>query len=104
MKRWGWSLLGGVLIPFCYVMGLAQLETLIAPNRRKAFQTPIAWPRAIYFYFFPPGYVESTFGEFSPILLLFLVVFNVILYTLISYCLLSILAALRKKRPSPNPQ
>jgi hypothetical protein len=98
MKRWLWSLAGGVVIPTSYFFGVALLEGYAAPSSRKALQLPFAWPRLIYFHFAPPDPSSPYFNDtFDPILFLFIIICNLAVYSLFVYVVLWVIAARKPK-------
>jgi hypothetical protein len=99
-----WSLLLGLLIPVAY-FGLLGVESYIDWSYRKTLQMPIAWPKTIYLYFFPPDSpVPLSLDTFDPTLFLFIVICNVAAYSLLAYVVLSAIAVGTKKRALPLGQ
>jgi hypothetical protein len=56
LKRLTLSLLGGVLIPFIYVVITGPLSTYIDSHAvQNILYAPIGWPKLLLYRVFPPG-------------------------------------------------
>lgn len=83
MKRLALSLLGGVAIPFLYAVIVGPLTNYIENARlRELADYPVRWPIITLRYFFPLYSFPDVF------LILFIVVPNVLLYSIVTYILL----------------
>jgi hypothetical protein len=102
-ERLALSVIGGVAIPFVLAITLGPLSNY-TENRtlRLVMGIPTGWPRLLYFRLFPP-YARDSFAENKVAFLLFILVCDIALYTLITYCALSIWAFRKKSRLSELP-
>ena len=105
MKRFAFSLAGGVLIPVSYLIFhwfLANAASLIfdlfgrqfwlhdwAESAGIVFILPLSWPSHLYYNFFPAA-PETIFPGLEPGNLAALAVGNFVLYSVITYAILTI--------------
>src|SRR5690242_3044499 len=97
MKRLAAALLGGFLIPLAYSLIAAPLSSYITnPNLDRLIQYPVRWPILIFYRL---GFLPFS-NEFA--LLSYLVISNVLLYSILTYVLLTALSS-RKRAATHSP-
>lgn len=86
MKRLVLSIVGGIVIPFLYTIIVGPL-TNYSDNRALNYYAgyPVRWPILILYGFFPMDFLNEM------ILLLSFITGNVLLYTFVTYVILSAL-------------
>jgi len=108
MKRLALSLFGGFAIPFLYTISLALVlvwtEKLSLVLR---FAYPVNWPTVILVRLLPAGSFPLR-PEDRVFLILLVAIFNIVLYSIPVYLLLSLAFSLRKRKasrddPPPEP-
>lgn len=108
MKRLALSLIGGFAIPFLYTISLALvLIWTERPSLVLRFAYPVNWPTVILVRLLPSGSFPLR-PEDRVFLVLLVTIFNVVLYSIPVYLLLSLAFSLRKRRasrvnPPPDP-
>jgi hypothetical protein len=104
IKRLLWSLLGGILIPFCYSITMGPLSSYIESySLQTLLYAPIGWPKLLLYRLFPLGSFPFT-SDTS--LLVYIVSCNILFYGLVTYCFLTIRARRRidtTEAPPPPP-
>lgn len=104
MKRAALSLLGGVVIPFCYAVTAGPLSTYVSdPRLQTLLLVPVRWPALLLerFLFTPLLRMgETTF-------LLIIVFGNIVAYSIMTYIILWAVSLRRRPatfdRPPPPP-
>jgi len=83
------SLVGGILIPFCYSFVTSRLP--ISHENIELLLLPVSWPSYVYYHFYPldPNRELIIFDGFETGNILSLVLCNVIVYAALTYALLS---------------
>ena len=98
------SLLGGVLIPFCYAITSGPLSTY-TENRaiHDLLYVPIGWPKLLLYRLFPIGSFPFS-SDMS--LLLYMIGCNILFYAIVTYSFLlirSYRSANKDERLPPPP-
>jgi hypothetical protein len=94
-----WSLLGGILIPFVYLIITGPLSTLTENYAlQNALYAPVGWPKLILYRLFPLGSFPFT-NDTS--LLVYMIACNVLFYGLLTFCFLTIRARRRAVKSEP---
>ncbi len=103
MTRLVLSVMGGVVIPFLYAVIVGPLTNYIEnPRLRELATYPVRWPIITLEYFLPLS--SFPFGdEHHTFLLLFIIVSDVLLYSLLSYILLWRFAKPKTQQMEPPP-
>ena len=104
MKRLILSLLGGFLIPFLYAITVGPLTPYIQDQRlNQLANLPVRWPVMILEYTFPLWWTWLSWEQGQQIwLLVYIIICNVVLYSLVTYVLLRVFWKPQPK-PSPSP-
>ena len=88
MKRLILSVIGGVAIPFLYSITAGPLTNYIEnPSLRQLASYPVRWPIIVLEYFLPLDSFPFR-DENQTFLLLFIIVSDVLLYSLLTYIVL----------------
>ena len=107
VKRATLSILGGVAFPVSYSILAGPVSTLVEDNRlRLLLYVPVGWPRLLCFYFVGSLNERPLFDN-EIALLAYIVVCNVVLYTLMTYFVLLVFPFKRvviKEIPPPYPR
>lgn len=108
MRRVVLSILGGFFFPFCYAVIAMPLSVYIKDAEiRWILSVPLGWPRFLYFYLFVPFFGDPLANN-QVALVLYVIVCDVLFYTVITYFVLSIRSALKPPpiayvEPPPPP-
>jgi hypothetical protein len=91
MKRWQLSILIGFVIAFGYAVGTDSLTGYVSNDTHTLLRLPVMWPSHLYFYLFPldPNRKLVLFDELAIGNLLFLIIGNVLVHSLLTYAFLS---------------
>ena len=88
MKRLVFSVVGGVVIPFLYMVIVGPITTYIQDDRLKQLMGyPVRWPVIVLQGLLPLGSFPFRVGE-EPFLLLLIALCDVLLYSILTYILL----------------
>lgn len=105
MKRLALSVVGGVVIPFLYTIIVGPLSTYYTQNYRLSFlmSFPIRWPIIILQRLLPLDSFPFR-DEDAALLLLFIILCDVLLYSFLTYILLRVFWKQKPRQFAPPPE
>ncbi|HEX8493633.1 MAG TPA: hypothetical protein VF658_12370 [Pyrinomonadaceae bacterium] len=95
------SVLGGIIIPFCYSITAGPLSTYTEnPTVHRIVYIPIGWPKLILYRLSPTGAAafENKYG-----LLPYIIICDIVLYSLLTYFFLLAFSTRKSKIQAEPP-